>query len=127
MNVHINFKDIESTEALKNHVAKKLEKLTKFVSYPLEVHVFLSAEKTFQRCEIKVHAEHRELAAEDCSKDLYESIDQAVHKIEAQLKKEREKKKGHNAAHTIARPGAVEKLASDVAAEIPHRNKKTGS
>jgi putative sigma-54 modulation protein len=123
MNVHFTFRNIEATEALKDHVTKKVEKFNKFVTYPMEVHVILSAEKAYQQAEITVHAEHKELVAEDRSKDLYESIDQVVHKIEAQLKKEREKRKGHSAAHRVERASS-DKLAADVNAEIPHRSKK---
>ena len=123
MNVHFTFRNIEATEALKDHVTKKVEKFNKFVTYPMEVHVILSAEKTYQRAEITVHAEHKELVADDRSKDMYESIDLVVHKIEAQLKKEREKRKGHHSAHRVERNGS-EKLAADVKAEIPHRSKK---
>ena len=50
-------------------------------------------------------------------KDLYESIDMVVHKVESQLKKEREKKKGHNSARLAARPKSL-KLARDVEAGI---------
>lgn len=123
MGLHFTFRKIEATEALKDHVTKKVEKFKKFVTYPMEVHVLLSLEKPLHCAEITCHAEHRELVALAKTKDLYESIDAAVHKIEAQLKKEREKKKGHNSARLAVRPTAL-KLARDVKADLPHREKK---
>lgn len=122
-NIHFNFKHVKATEALKEHLTSKAKKFEKYVSYTMEIHFFLSIEKTFQTAEITVYAEHRELVAVAKCKDLYESIDMAVHKIEAQLKKEREKRKGHAAAHTAARASAA-KLAQDLLAEVPHREKR---
>jgi putative sigma-54 modulation protein len=123
MSLHLTFRNLPSTDALKQHVEKKVEKFEKYVTYPMEVQAILSLEKTEHRAEITCHAEHRQLVAEGRSKDLYESIDQAVHKIEAQLKKEREKKKGHKSAHLASRPNSL-KLAKDVDADLPHREKK---
>lgn len=123
VNLHLNFKKIKATEALKEHISKRVKKFEKFVTYPLEVHAFLSVEKTYQMAEITCHAEHRDIVAVAKAKDMYESIDLAAHKIEAQLKKSRELKKGHTAAHLAKRPKSL-KLGSDVKADLPHREKK---
>lgn len=123
MNVHFTFRKVDSTQALKEHLTKKTAKFFKFVTYPMEVQVILSVEKQFHTAEITCHAEHRQLVAMAKSKDLYESIDMACHKIESQLKKERERKKGHKAAHLINRKKSL-RLAQDVEAELPHREKR---
>jgi putative sigma-54 modulation protein len=122
-NIHFNFKHVKATEALKEHLTSKAKKFEKYVTYTMEVHFFLSVEKTFQTAEITVYAEHRELVAVAKCKDLYESIDLAVHKIETQLKKEREKRKGHHAAHLAIRESS-KKLAQDILAEVPHKEKR---
>lgn len=122
MSLHLNFRNIESTQAIKKHIEEKADKLKKFVNYPMEVHVMLSVEKTLQCVEITCRAEHKDFVATAKSKNLYESIDVCCHKIESQLKKEREKKKGHNAAHKVASRHA-EKLGADVQAIIPHLGK----
>ena len=124
MPVHFTFRNMEATDALKQHTLKKVEKFNKFVTYPMEIHFFLSIEKTLHCAEMTCHAEHRELVAIAKTKDLYESVDSVVHKIEAQLKKEREKKKGHGSAHLSTRPTVALKLAKDVEAELPHLEKK---
>jgi putative sigma-54 modulation protein len=123
MSLHFAFRKIDATDALKDRIEKRVDKLRKFVTYSMEVHVTLSLEKAVHIAEITCRAEHREMVGIAKTKDLYESIDQAAHKVEAQLKKEREKKKGHAAAHTNARPAAL-KLAADVEADVPHREKK---
>ena len=125
MTVNFTFRKIEATEALKERIQKRVAKLEKYITYPMDVHVLCSVEKTLQCAEITCHAEHRELVAVAKTKDLYESIDTVAHKIETQLKKEREKKKGHTAAGRAARTSSL-RHANDVAAaeQIPHRAKK---
>jgi putative sigma-54 modulation protein len=123
MTLHLAFRNIEATEALKARIEKRVEKLGKFVTYPMEVHVRTSVEKNLHCAEITCHAEYRDFVAIAKTKDLYESIDEAAHKIEGQLKKEREKKKGHQAAHGSVRLSVL-KLAADVEAELPHLEKK---
>lgn len=122
MSNQTTFKNIEATEALKNHIDKKIEKFSKFVPYPIDVKTVVGVEKQEHWVEINIHAEHKDVVAKSTSKDLYESIDSAVHKIETQLRKEREKRKGHKTAHAMSRPSAA-KLAHDVEAEVPHMNK----
>jgi putative sigma-54 modulation protein len=123
MELNVTFKEIESTEAIKEYAAKKVEKFEKYVTYPMTVHLILSVHKEQHSAEIVVHAEHRELVALAKSEDLYGSIDAVVHKIENQLKKEREKRKGHAAAHKAARAKEGD-LPPEIAAELPHQGKK---
>jgi putative sigma-54 modulation protein len=107
MSSHLNFKHLAATDALKTHIEDKVEKLYKIVSYPMEIHVFLSVQKEVHSVEIKCHAEHKEMAALAKSKDLYESIDTVIHKLETQLKKERDKRKGHNRPNASIRKQTV--------------------
>ncbi len=123
MSLHFAFRKIEATEALKARIEKRVEKFRKFVTYPLEIHVMLSLEKLLHCAEITCQAEHKSMVAVAKTKDLYESIDLAAHKIEAQLRKEREKHKGHKLAHKLTRPKS-ERLASDVGAVLPHSEKR---
>lgn len=121
--VQIAFRKIDSTPALKDYIHKKVAKFAKLVAYTMEVHVLVSLEKTLHCCELTCHAEHRELVAIAKTKNLYESIDAAVHKIESQLKKEREKRKGHARAHQQKRSSSL-KQAQDIEASVPHREKR---
>ncbi len=123
MKVQFTFRKIEATDALKDHVTKRTEKFQKFVTYPMEIHVFLGVEKEYHCAEITCRAEHHEMVAVAKTSDLYESIDLASRKIETQLKKQREKRKGHTAAHLITRDKAG-RLGADVAADLPHQGKR---
>lgn len=128
MSLHLSFRKIESTEALKQLIEKKTAKFEKVITYPMEIHVTLSLESNLQVCEIVCHAEHKDIVAIAKTDDLYASIDEAVIKIEKQIKKSRDMKKGHQAAHALIRnPEAAVK--KDVGANFPHEGKRvrTGS
>lgn len=123
MSLHLSFRKLEVTDALKKLIEKKTAKFEKIITYPMEIHVTVSLEKTMHVCEIVCHAEHKDIVGIAKTGDLYESIDQAVAKVEKQMKKEREKKKGHQAAHRVLR--APEKAAvKDVGANFPHEGKR---
>ncbi len=124
MPVSYTFRKVPASEALKSYVEKKVESVLKHVSYHMDVQFILSVEKTLHCVEINCHAEHKDLFAVAKTKNLYESIDACVDKVKAQLKKEREKRKGHSAAHQVAKPVRALKIARDVAADLPHREKK---
>jgi putative sigma-54 modulation protein len=121
MSVKFVFRHMDSSEAIETLVTKKLEKVTKVVEYPLDITVILTAEKLEHKAEITCRAEHKELSAQATTTDLYESVDEAIHKLETQLKKEREKRKGHQAAHKVSRDG--DHLADDIPADLPHAGK----
>jgi len=123
MSLHFTFRKIEATDALKDRITKRVEKFRKFVTYPMEIHVTMGLERALHCAEIVCHAEHRELVAVAKTKDLYEAIDIVAHKIENQLKKQREKRKSRTAAHLATRANGI-KLGRDVSINFPHRDKK---
>lgn len=126
MQIDFSFKNVESSDAVKEHVTKRVEKIQKLLSYPVTFHVFLNGEKKEQTVEITCQVEHKPFAAQGKTKDnnLWDAIDEAAARLETQIKKDRDRKKGQQTAHLANRPGS-EKLASDVDAVIPHREKKT--
>jgi len=123
MSLQVYYKKMESTPSINAYIEKKCGKFKRIITYPMDTQVTLSVERGRHTVEINCHAEFKHMVAIAKTDDLYESIDQAVRKIESQLKKEREKRKGHTAAHVIARKSGS-KLASDVHAELPHAGKK---
>ena len=45
MALHMAFRGIESTAALKSHIEKRIAKISKFITYPIEIHITVSLEK----------------------------------------------------------------------------------
>lgn len=97
MQYHFSFKHMESSPSLEAYAETKLnEKILKFVTKPIEAHLFFSVSK-------HVHQAHFHLKAGDgfttdveCeSGDMYATIDLMADKLESQLKKHKEKLKSH--------------------------------
>lgn len=95
MNVTVTFRHLQATDAIKNHVEDKLSKFKKYLIRPIEAHVILSVEKFRHQCEVTLAARDFRAMALEVSDDLYTSIDQAVHKLERQVKKHKEIVKEH--------------------------------
>lgn len=120
MKVTYDFRHMEASAAIKELITKKIEKFQKYFTYPIEAKVRVGVDGTDQWVEITCHAERRQFVCEGKTTDVYEALDMACAKMETQLKKEREKRKGHESAHKD-----ITHLAEDVQASVPHVGKKS--
>src|SRR3989338_789489 len=93
METTFTFRNIESTEALKSHTLTKLEKLKKILVKPEKAHVILVVKKFNHQVEITINANGTQYVSHEVSENMYTSIDEAVHKLERQLGKYKEKLK----------------------------------
>ena len=75
MNVKITGKDIKATEAIKEYVEKKLERIQKYFDEEFDVNVTIKAEKNMQIAEMHVITRANTYRAVTEHKDLYASID----------------------------------------------------
>ena len=87
MQVKIQGRQIELTDALKEHVNKKLEKLKKYTDNIISASVVLTVQKYQHFAEITVHVDDQIMVGKSETDDLYVSVDQCVEKLETQLKK----------------------------------------
>ena len=99
MLVTITGKHIEITDAIRAHAEEKVEKLPRYYNSISQIEVVIEGNDGGKQCvEIIVHAEHNDLLiAKELGTDTYTCIDTAVHKMERQLKKAKEKQRGHKA------------------------------
>jgi putative sigma-54 modulation protein len=79
----------------REYVDERLQKLKKYVDSPAEAHVVLSVEKFRNVAEINLTANGLNVNAKEEEKDMHLAIDNAIVKIERQLKKHKEKIRGH--------------------------------
>lgn len=92
------FRNTESTEALREHTLDKLEKLDKYlIRQSASAHIIFKVEASRHTAEIAVNIKGRRYVGVETSPDMYSSIDIAVHKIEAQLSRNKERITGHKA------------------------------
>ncbi len=96
MYISITGRHIEITSALRDYVEKKVSKLSRYFNNIIDAHVILGLEgKTDQVAEITIHANGITIQGEECSEDMYASIDKVLEKVERQIKKYKEKISKH--------------------------------
>ena len=91
MKITFKGKHIEVTEAMRNHIEKRLSKIERHFDHILEVIVTLSVEKNRQIVEATLQASRALIRAEEETDDMYTSIDKVVDKLERQIQKYKEK------------------------------------
>ncbi|MBU5486096.1 ribosome-associated translation inhibitor RaiA [Clostridium sp. MSJ-11] len=91
MKIIVNGKNIEITNALRNVVEKKLDKLDKYFSPNVEAHATLSVQKSRQIIEVTIPFNGVILRGEEATEDMYASIDLVVDKLERQIRKQKTK------------------------------------
>lgn len=96
MNISFTFKNFEPSDHLKKYAKKRFGKVGKYVSHSAvaELQVNLMVEKFRQKADVVLNADNIHLSAVETSEDMYSSIDLVLDKLEAQLRKNREKAKG---------------------------------
>ncbi len=112
MIIEYSGRHIDVTPALKAHTEEQIEKiLHAFDAKAIKAHVIFEIERAKHRCEIVVNWRNETLTAESASPDMYQSISQAVGKIEKQALKL--KKKVIDKSHRARRANAIAQEASD--------------
>ncbi len=101
MQTHVTFRHIETSDALREHAEKKIEKFEKFLHEPIEVHLVFSVQKKIhQVAEVTIKAKNFHFHGIEESSDMYASIDLLAAKVERHLVKHKEKVKDHRALPT---------------------------
>ena len=91
----ISGKHIEITEAIRRHAEEKTSKFPKYYNSINQVEVIIDSDKNGNTsAEIIARAEHNKIfIATETSEDAYKCIDIAVHKLERQLRKRKERER----------------------------------
>ena len=91
MNLQISGQNIELTQALKDYIHKKSQKLTHHFSHIISLTVVLSVEREQQIAEATVAANKFEAHSSASSTDMYLTIDELIDRLDRQLIKHKEK------------------------------------
>lgn len=95
MNVTVTFRNLPSSDALRDHAEQKAAKFPKYLREPIDLHIVLRVEKIRQIAEVNLNAKNFHANALEESPDMYTSIDKVFSKIETQLRKHKERVKNH--------------------------------
>ncbi len=102
MNIKIVGKELTATEAIKEYVEKKLERIEKyFEGEEITASVTIKGEKNMQVAEMYVNVKSYNLKAVTETKDLYASIDKDIDILEGQIRKLKTKKEKMNKEESI--------------------------
>ena len=111
MQLKITGHHIEVTDALRDHITRKLEKIKRHFDQVLNIHVVLTSERAFKIAEATVHVAGHDFFAKDEKDDMYAAIDSMVDKLDRQILKYKEKVRGHD-----KKSGGVRGFEEDIAA-----------
>ena len=92
MQISVTFRNVEPAENLKTYVKTKLDRFDRFFNNPAEANVVLTVDKFRQIAEINLVGDRLRIIAKEETTDMYLAIDTACDKLDAQLKKNKEKR-----------------------------------
>ncbi len=95
MQITITARHFELTKAIRDYVETSCLKVKKYFDHIINIHVTLALENSRNICEIALHASKFNLQSQAEEMDMYLSIDTALDKMEAQIKKLKERVTDH--------------------------------
>ena len=115
MNITITGKEIKATDAIKEYIEKKAERLVKYFGDEIDANVTIKTEGSEQVAQMDVKIGTDRFRAVTAHKDLYASIDKDIDILEGQIRKMKTKKDKQNMTESIR---GKEELRQDVKKEI---------
>ena len=95
MEIVITGRQMRITETLKKYIEERVQRTAKYLSKPAHIAFILKAEKYRQIVEAHLTVDGLILKAEEETEEMQASVDQAMMKIDRQLKKYKEKVSSH--------------------------------
>jgi putative sigma-54 modulation protein len=91
MQVQVTFRNVDSSDAVKQYVADKLGKLEKYLEGAVEANVTLTVTKHRHDADVTISAAGIKIHGTETTGDMYSAIDLVSDKLEAQVKRYRDK------------------------------------
>lgn len=110
MEIKVLGKEIKVTEAIKDYVERKLDRVDKYFESSV-AEVTVRAEKNEQIAEVLITANGEKYRAEAEEKDLYASIDKVIDILEGQIRKTKTKKE------KMMREGSLKDINQNISSE----------
>jgi putative sigma-54 modulation protein len=95
MNLNLTGDGIELTDALRTFTSEKFLRLQRHYDHIIKAHVVFDMQRMLQNAEATLYVPGGPIHARCESKNLYESIDLLVDKLDKQIKKHKEKQSNH--------------------------------
>ena len=91
MHLSITFKNLDSSEYLKNYAQEKLDRLDKLLDHPGNADLVLRVQNQSRIAEINLKSNHLSIHAKEENTDMHAAIDLVTDKVKRQITKNKEK------------------------------------
>ena len=118
MNIKITSKELEATEAIKDYIEKKAERLVKYFGDEIDVYATIKTEGSDKVAEINIKADTDDFRAVTAHKDLYAAIDKDIDILEGQVRKMKTKRDRQNMNESIRMKEEIREEETEVTDEI---------
>ena len=118
MNIKITSKELVATEAIKDYIEKKAERLVKYFGDEFDVNATIKTEGSEQVAEMSIKTTSGDFRAVTAHRDLYASIDKDIDILEGQIRKMKTKKDKQNMTESIRIKEMAQEETAEVADEI---------
>lgn len=119
MNIKITGKELKATEAIKNYIDSKSDRLQKyFDTEEIDLFVTIKKEGEEQVAEMQISVFGESFRAVTASQDLYASIDKNIDILEGQIRKMKTKKDKQNMTESIRMKEANREEVHEIENEI---------
>ena len=98
MQVSISGQHMDMTDALKQHVSEKMDKIIRHFDQVTNAQVVLHVEKEDHLAEANIHAKGASIHATGAASDMYAAIDDMIAKLDRQVLKLKAKINDHHRA-----------------------------
>ena len=99
MEIDISGRHFPVTEALKDYIAEKVQKLDRYSLKIETIHVVLEVQKFHHTAEITIAGKNLRLTAKEESTDMYAACDKSLGNIQLQLGRQHDRVKDHKGNH----------------------------
>lgn len=117
-NITITGRNVVITDAMKDYAIEKVSKIEKFSNRIIDVVVTMDVKKLEHRVDMVLKVDHIKIKSTAISDNMYTSIDKAVHKIETQLLRYKDKLQEHQTKGVSAIDMKVNVLRSATEEEL---------
>ncbi|MEM7436380.1 MAG: ribosome-associated translation inhibitor RaiA [Myxococcota bacterium] len=86
MRISYSFRNMESSDAVKNYASEKIAKIQKYMRAPIHAEVTFSTERHLHRVDLTLTGDGHQYAVHGDSEDMYATIDLVLDKVDRQVR-----------------------------------------
>ena len=96
LRINILGRNVYVTDSMKDHAFEKLSKIERFHNHIMDIHVTMDVQKMEQSVVIMLHLDHFRVKVAASSTDMYASIDKAIEKLQAKIRRWKSRIQDHH-------------------------------